>query len=196
VALTLLTWLSGPSAPDTVKICLFAASAGMMGYGLAPAILASLKARRRKMLPLITLCVALAVAGFAIYWLVLENKIDSRSSPTVPSTTAISVGCHTEMLPKTFSANEIIRVAYLFPTPIENGGGGFGELSNHSGKEWQWRLTSENNPFGGTADRCEITNYSNVPIFDFEMFFDLSFYNAVTAPDNSVSLGEMKLRRP
>jgi hypothetical protein len=57
-------------------------------------------------------------------------------------------------------------------------------------------------PFTGTTApmegyRCEITNYDAVPIFDFLMLLDLTFFETVDVPNqpNSKNQGSVKLRR-
>jgi hypothetical protein len=76
------------------------------------------------------------------------------------------------------------------------GGNGLVEFSNHPGKEWQWRI--QVGILGGIAYKCDVTNYSDSPIIDVELVLDLSFYNAVPAPNqpNSISMGDLILRRP
>lgn len=110
---------------------------------------------------------------------------------------SIAANCHEEMLPKTFGPNEIINALNLFPLPSGNGGRGLAELSNHSGKEWQWRIRPEG-AFGGMATKCQITNYGPVPVLDLTLTLDLSFYQVVPVSNNpnAHSIGPLKLRRP
>ena len=109
--------------------------------------------------------------------------------PKDHETARILLNCHQETLPKTFGANEIVNALNLFPLPVANGGNGLAELFNHSGKEWQWSI--QEGIFGGTAYKCDVTNYSDSPIIDVELVLDLSFYNAVPTPgqSNSISMG-------
>jgi hypothetical protein len=139
--------------------------------------------------------VAFAGIGLVIYAVLWGYRL--FNAPAADDA-KITLQCKREMLPKTFGPNEIVRVLNLFPTPKENGGGGVGEISNHSGKEWQWKITADDNPFGGIVGKCEITNYGTAPILDFSMFLDLTFYEAVPVPNqpNSTSMGNIRLKRP
>ncbi len=135
-----------------------------------------------------------ALANICLFGLAIA-LIWQTASPAKQTPSNIAVGCRSEVLPKTFGPNESVRVLSLFPTPVENGGGGLAYISNTSGKEWQWK--TNDGPFAGEATRCEITNYGNVPVFDFKMFLDLIFIEAVDVPEqtNAKKQGKIKLRR-
>lgn len=134
---------------------------------------------------------ALIVGGpvIGLLWLYFGGKPLNAAAKA-----EIAIGCHSALLPKNFGPNEIVRALNLFPTPVENGGGGLAIFSNYGGKEWQWKI--DNGP-ASYATRCEITNYGSFPVFDFKMLLDLTFIEAVDVPEqeNAKKQGPVKLRR-
>ena len=65
-------------------------------------------------------------------------------------------------------------------------------------KNGSGRIRPEEEVFGGTATRCQITNYGPVPIVDLTFTLDLSFYRVIPVPNQpgSQTVGALKLRRP
>jgi hypothetical protein len=143
---------------------------------------------------------ALLLGGLpALYrWASERDKAQEPNQPisTKPASN-IAVECRSEMLPITVAPTGVVRALQLFPTPLENGGADLPTFFNFSGKEWQWPGSATATPPLLEGYRCEITNYDAVPIFDFLMQLDLTFFEAVDVPDqpNTKRQGPVKLRR-
>jgi hypothetical protein len=127
--------------------------------------------------------------------------------PPVPLKNGVAatvlLNCEMEMFPKSFGASEVVHFLNLYPlsidiVPIADQIAGMvvdhslAWAFNHSGKEWQW------GPAGATAYKCDIVNYGDAPILEVELALDLTFYDAVPAPNqpNAIAFGPQILKRP
>jgi hypothetical protein len=141
---------------------------------------------------------AILIAG-GLFWHISHTPVAGSESPSAKEVSKapnprISVDCHQEVLPKTVPANESLQVLWLFPTPVENGGGGMVTQFNTSGQPWKWPIDDPMKAVFITAYRCEITNYGNDPLFDLQMALDLIFYEAIPVPGQKDAKGQGKIK--
>jgi hypothetical protein len=196
-------------APEHTEIgWLLIAVALTGGAFLAGHHFADLKKWRRKMVALIGMAVCvLGLFGFTTMYFfsrptpkspTLATSVHSNDSQKSASP-RISIGCYQEVPPKTLQADEEIQVLWLFPTPIENGGGGLATQFNRSGQSWKWPVAGPLDAIFISVYRCEVTNYGVDPVIDLQMALDLTFYEAVPVPgqsENARGHGNVKLHRP
>jgi hypothetical protein len=183
-----------PNAPSWVWHSLFWRGITLIALMVADSvILLLLGGRFINLGPAILANISIFALASAIIW----QSSSRMPSAELKQTSHIAVECRSEMLPKTFAPTETVRALQLFPMRPENGGGFLPTFFSFSGKEWQWPapVTAIGPLLEGY--RCEITNYDAVPIFDFLMLLDLTFFEAVDVPDqsNSKRQGSVKLRR-
>jgi hypothetical protein len=96
-------------------------------------------------------------------------------------------------------ADETIHVLQVFPTPIENGGGGLATQYSRSGQPWKWPVIDPMEAVFISAYRCDVTNYGSDPVIDLQMTLNLTFYAAVPVAgqsENTRGHGPIKLQRP
>src|SRR5258708_109397 len=126
---------------------------------------------RPRLWPIMALAFGLFVTTSSAVWLfhaVPAKKADhGEKTSQKTNTPRISVDCSKQILPKMIPANETIDVLWLFPTPIENGGGGVATQFNGSGQPWNWPGVTSSEGIFLSAYRCEVTNYGTDPVIDF-----------------------------
>jgi hypothetical protein len=174
-ALTVLTWLLGPNVPAPVRVALYAISTGIIGYGIAPAVLARIKPRRRKMWPLVALCIGTLLVGFAVYWLIYERtKSDTNALPI------LAVECSVAKLPTVMPIGGLAFIDFFYaPEWGDAGPVGFGEFSLQPGEKLDWYpdITL------GQTMRCTITNQETYTLFSVGFSLKVKFYESIERAD-------------
>jgi len=126
-----------------------------------------------------------------------QPTIQTTSQNSTDSTTRISVfaECKLGPLPTTYDR---ISILYVFPLPIENGGGGLSELfwSNPDGNaHMKWPKDTNGSVLIGY--RCQLTNYYAMPIFKVSFSLRLRFMKIVSDGNaNTMHSGDEILVRP
>jgi hypothetical protein len=120
-------------------------------------------------------------------------SVDTASRGVIPQTPVLTIfaECHQGLAPKLVPPEGRIYVHQLWPMRVENGGGGLAEMFAPAGTEWVWPK-----PASGALvfNQCQITNYSDVTLFNIAMALKLRFVE-VSKDENSSRSGETKLER-
>lgn len=137
-------------------------------------------------LPTIAVIVCLGLFSGSAAWFASEWQRQNGSTPFFAE-------CHFGLMP-TQSPENRLYVLNVFPTPIANGGGGFGEITKSSDQPFTWPTP------GGVpmqAYQCKITNYGLKTIFNIGISFAWVFRKAVPDKDHPSTLrsGEVTLER-
>ncbi len=127
--------------------------------------------------------VMLIVAGVAIG--PMSNSLATKPEMPIAHNSNIALDCESEVYPTLVKADKPFNVLSLFPLPTERGGRGVFAYANNSGQTWKW--------FPGTITdmsilegyKCVVTNYGDVPIFDYSMNLELDFFEAVAVDSQS-----------
>jgi hypothetical protein len=115
----------------------------------------------------------------------------ATESPAPKNDPAILIECHYGIMPTT---PERVYALNLFPTPIENGGGGLVEYFSFDEKKGERIWPKSKDGFPLSAFKCQLTNYDAATLFGVKINMQLQFLETVR-DGNNVHSGKATLAR-
>ncbi len=134
---------------------------------------------------------ALAYAGGAGWYYLSHISVEWGSPKPVEKIVGLYIDCNFVGVPVKLPAEGRINVLFLWPLPVENGGGGLAQIGGIPGSDY--RFTDA--PYAPKYE-CKITNYDDLPAVNVDLTLRLRFIEAVRQESGSKQSGKTVLERP